>query len=151
MIMSKHEIFHVGIKALIVNDAGEILLLRVNEAELKDNQHGSYYDIPGGRIEKGMNALDTLAKELKEETGITSYETPEFFHASIANIRIPVDNDTVGLILLIYRVQILPHTSITLSSEHTSFEWLYPGKASELLKVKYPTDFTNKIRNLDTY
>jgi hypothetical protein len=40
------KLFHVGIKALAQNEAGEYLLLQVNPAKLSGNQN-AYWDIPG--------------------------------------------------------------------------------------------------------
>jgi hypothetical protein len=47
------DFFHLGIKALIKNADGKILLLKVNTAKLKDFHGEPYWDIPGGRVQNG--------------------------------------------------------------------------------------------------
>ncbi len=145
--MDKHKKFHIGVKALIVNE-GKILLFQINPEHVNDKARGAYWDIPGGRIEANDTALETLKRELQEEAGISDFSNPEFFHASIANIEIPTSEGVVGLALFIYKVRINPDQPITISSEHINYEWFEFNKAAELLSVKYPPDFTDKIKNL---
>lgn len=66
----------------------------------------------------------------------------------LSNIRIPVHNSDVGLILGIYDCQIRDNIEIKISAEHTEYNWFTPAEASELLKVKYPKVFTDIIANL---
>ena len=54
------------ISAVILNEAGKVLLVR---------KHGSAIFIqPGGKPEPGESALETLARELDEELGVTLVE-----------------------------------------------------------------------------
>jgi len=146
--MGKHKIFQIGIKALIQNSKNQILLFQINPVVLKSNTHGTYWDIPGGRIESADSVETTLRRELLEEAGISGILDHSFFHASIANIEIPTDNGPVGLALFIYRVTVPDATQIALSTEHQKFGWFNPLEASELLKIKYPQELTDKIRQL---
>lgn len=143
--MDKHKKFHIGIKALITNSEGEILLLQVNVDKLKNKDLGAYWDIPGGRIEQDGNVEVTLKREMLEETGINEIESFSFFHASIANIEIPTEDGIVGLALFIYKVNVKDGTGIKISDEHVKYEWFTPKEAALLLKVKYPHDFTNRL------
>src|SRR5690606_4909053 len=81
--------FHLGIKALIRNDEGSVLLLRVNPAKL-NGEHRDYWDLPGGRVQKGDDVIDTLKREVAEETGITDLKSTKEVGMVLANIRIPV-------------------------------------------------------------
>jgi len=112
---------------------------------LKDNPHGTYWDIPGGRIERGHTVDETLRKEVIKETGITQVSDIEFFHAVIANIEIPTDQGNIGLALHIYKVRIPENTEIKLSNKHTEYKWAEINEAAELLKVKYPQEFTARL------
>lgn len=137
--------FHLGIKALIKNAKGEILLLKVNPEALK-NFHGEpYWDIPGGRVRKGKSIEDTLIREVKEETGINSISNIKRLDMVLSNIRIPMGNDTVGLILAVYECSIPDNITIRLSKEHIEFGWFSIQVTKQLLSIKYPQDFIEKI------
>lgn len=146
--MGKHKNFHIGIKALITNSEGKILLLQISPAKLKNKEDKVYWDIPGGRIEGDDSVELTLRKELKEEIGLVEIGDYEFFHATIANINLPTDTEPVGLALFIYTVKIPANADIVLSDEHSAMKWCDPKEAAELLSVKYSTDFTDKIKSL---
>lgn len=49
--------------ALVVNDEGEVLIVRSNKWKDK-------YSVPGGHIEVGERAEDAIRREVKEETGL---------------------------------------------------------------------------------
>lgn len=140
--------FHLGIKALIRNNKGDILLLQVNPAQLNgDNK--TYWDLPGGRVQKGDSVTDTLKREVAEETGIHDIGTTKEVGMVIANIRIPIGNDTVGLILGIYECEVADASSITISDEHIAYDWFAPKEAAKLLAIKYPKHFCELIDCLD--
>ncbi len=141
--------FHLGIKGLMRNDRGKILLLKVNLKELRDYTGEAYWDLPGGRIQRGGVVEETLQREIEEETGITEITSMKPIAMVLSNIRIPQkDREDVGLILAIYTCQ-LDHTQpIRLSFEHTEAGWFSPTEAAELLKVKYPPAFTQAIETL---
>ena len=146
--MAIEKLFHIGVKALITNSNGEILLLQINPAALKNNQHGVYWDIPGGRIQQGDTVENTLKREIYEETGLTNVDAITFFCAVISNIEIPTDQGLVGLALHVYRVNINSPETIQLSDEHQAFEWVTAAEAAERLKIKYPQEFTTLLKLL---
>lgn len=49
--------------ALIVNNSGEVLIVR-------SHKWGDKYTVPGGHIELGERAEDAIKREVKEETGV---------------------------------------------------------------------------------
>ena len=51
--------------ALVVNDKGEVLMVR-------SKKWGEKYTVPGGHIELGERAEDAIRREVKEETGLDS-------------------------------------------------------------------------------
>ncbi|HSX07883.1 MAG TPA: NUDIX domain-containing protein [Candidatus Saccharimonadales bacterium] len=141
--------FHLGVKALIRNKAGKVLLLKVNPAMLTGNKHGIYWDLPGGRVQKGQTVQDTLKREVAEETGITDLQSVKPVSMVLSNIRIPFDNgDSVGLILSVYECAVPDDVPITISEENLAAEWFAPAKAAELLAVKYPAEFCAGIAAL---
>ena len=145
--MSKYKKFCIGVKALIINSEDKILLLQINleKRKYKDPNAQIYWDMPGGLIEEGETLESTLKKEIKEETGIDFIENAEFFHASIANLEIPTVEGLFGRALFIFKIKIVDDIQIRISGEHSQYGWFSLQKASELLKVKYPQDFTDKL------
>jgi len=139
------KLFNVGIKGLIEDTEGKILLLKADVSTHRKNTE-AYWDIPGGRIEEGEKVLDVLRREIEEETGIKEFKKEaEFFHAVISNHQIPFEDKLLGLILMIYKVQIPKNSKIKLSSEHVAYEWVSKAEAAKRLAHKYPAEFTQLL------
>jgi|SRR5579862_2927904 len=142
--MAQEKLFQIGVKALITDDNGKILLLDSGDWHLKHQKR--HWDIPGGRIQEGHTVLDTLRREVEEETGIKRIENAEFFTAVISNFKdIPMGDELVGLALFIYKVTIPKNGKIVLSSEHSGHEWVAPKEAAKRLAYKYPQEFTELL------
>jgi 8-oxo-dGTP pyrophosphatase MutT (NUDIX family) len=137
--------FHLGIKALIRNANGDILLLKTNPDQLKGYDGEPYWDIPGGRMERGSTVEETLKREIKEETGLLGTKSIIHIAMVLSNIRIPINEGDVGLILSIYSCEIENSSKVVLSSEHIDYKWFTPKEASEKLSLKYPKEFTDRI------
>lgn len=138
------KLFYIGIKGLIENDEGKILLLKADISKHRKNTE-PYWDIPGGRIDEGQSVLKTLKREIREETGIKSLKSHEFFTAVVSNHEIPVEDKMLGLALMIYKVKIPKASKITISKEHTAYEWVSRAEAKKRLAHKYPKEFTSQL------
>lgn len=142
------EIYQLGVKALIRDRQGRILLLQVDNSSFDDKSHGSYWDLPGGRVEKGDTIRQTLDREIDEELGAKIAGDPTEFAFSVANIRIPWGEYKSGLILAIYECQLDTSSTIKLSDEHIGYEWFAPMDAADKLAIKFSGDFVAKLRTL---
>ncbi len=69
----------VGVKALIQDEQGRFLMLR--RANPYEGEEEPRWGIPGGRINPGEPLLEALAREVKEETGLTLTGTPRLLYA----------------------------------------------------------------------
>jgi mutator protein MutT len=142
--MEHEKLFQIGVKALITDKNGEILVLDSGDWHLKHQTR--HWDIPGGRIQEGQTVEETLRREVEEETGITKMEAEELFTAVVSNFKdIPVGEHKVGLALFIYRVKVPEGSKITLSGEHSGYEWVEPAEAAKRLGYKYPEEFTSLL------
>jgi 8-oxo-dGTP diphosphatase len=145
----KEKIYHLGIKALIRNQSGEVLLLKVNQEKFKNPKPGSYWDIPGGRVLNDHTIEETLRREIEEETGLTTLKLFEPIDTVVSNIEIPLEGEQkAGLVLSIYSCHLRGEMNVRLSEEHTECSWFSPKEAAHLLSYKYPTSFTEKVINL---
>ena len=135
--------FHIGVKAIFLNGRKEILILKKNPGH---GTGGGYWDIPGGRIEKGCGIEDTLKREIGEELGITDFRIIRLFDNCVSNI-IPHSGEH-GLFLASYICTLDPKNPIGLDSEHTEYKWASISEVKELLKIKYPKSFLGKLDDL---
>lgn len=140
------EKFHVGVKALILNDKDEILILKATPYITKD--YPDHWDLPGGRVKRGDSIEETLRKELKEELGVGDIQILEHFDTHISNFKIPLENETVSLLLIVYKCRLLNNQKFELSTEHLEYKWASINEAKELLKVKFPESFIEKLSSL---
>lgn len=144
----KEDNYHLGIKAIIINKKHQILLLKVDTSSFGKSTKKPYWDIPGGRVQRGDDVEQTLLRELQEETGITKVLSFKPFSMVLSNIRIPIDGQDVGLILAAYICEVDDTNKIKLSGEHTEYNWFNKSEAAELLKVKYPDEFIDNLESL---
>ncbi len=139
------ELFHLSVKALIRDSEGKVLVLEANP------KHTSvkHWDLPGGRLHKGMDLETTLRRELEEEIGLKAVKIIELLDCSISNHRVNFEPNSVGIVLFTFICEIPENEKIELTDEeHISFDWVSSQKASELLSHKFSTSLTEKLKNL---
>jgi 8-oxo-dGTP pyrophosphatase MutT (NUDIX family) len=147
----KEDVFQLGVKALLQNSDGKLLLLKVDTSKYLEPMP-EFWDIPGGRVQKGESVMQTLEREVAEEIGVpaSALVDPVKLDVVLANKRIPseIPGEDFGLLLAIYlyKVTILP--DLRLSAEHSAAEWFSARQAAKLLAVKYPADFCARIGRL---
>lgn len=140
----KEDSFHLGVKALIRNSQGRFLLLDRNQP------HHSFWDIPGGRLQKGEELLEALKREINEEIGLENIENALFFATFLTKVRIPIPTGNVGLVLFIYLCEIENPSVVVLSQEHKDFGWFSPQEAANLLQPSYPSEFIERLGQLES-
>jgi len=111
----------VAAKALIENADGQILILR-EAATYKDGTHAGRYHLPGGRLEEGEAFYDGLAREVKEETGLT-VEPIRPLH--VGEWR-PVIREVQHQIIALFMLCRTKETAFALSDEHDGALWIDP-------------------------
>lgn len=107
-------------KAIIVRN-GKFLLLRKSKNELsktKINKHVKW-DLPGGAIQFFEKNTEGLAREIKEETGLTcSIIKPIGVYDAIKS--------HIHMTVLTYLCEDTSSKEVSLSYEHDEFIWLSP-------------------------
>ncbi len=137
--------FQLGMKALIQRADGKVLLLKKNKKSDLD-----LWDLPGGRIQRGEEVVDALRREVLEETGLHELGEIKPLMMVLTSIRIPVGDPDVGLIFSVYLCPLTQNdVNIQLSSEHSSYVWVMPEEAEEMLRINHPAALTQAIGKLE--
>lgn len=125
------QLYHLGVKAIITNVNHEILLLK--------RRGFDYWDLPGGRVQKGEDPVSALKREVQEETGINMLIDIDPQDIILTPFKISLDNDqTAQLLFWFYRCAVANKTSVTLSDEHSDFIWINTEEISEFLPKLSP-------------
>ena len=102
-----------SVGAIVVNQAGLYLLL--NRAD----KNSDFWEFPKGHQLENENDIETLKRELKEETGIEKFELignfvgkNEYVSRSTGNTRI----------ILLYFIK-APNDKVIISQEHKEYLW----------------------------
>jgi 8-oxo-dGTP diphosphatase len=106
----------VGVKILITNSEGKVLLLRRSREKYPEIAH--QWDIPGGRINPGMSLLENLAREVKEETRLVLVGTPVLIGAQ----DIFPSHVAKHVVRVTYRG--LAEGEVILSDEHDEYQYV---------------------------
>jgi 8-oxo-dGTP pyrophosphatase MutT (NUDIX family) len=144
--MAAEQLFQIGIKGLIRDAAGKILLLKIPAW----GGSPDYWDMPGGRMEPGETFQQTLRRELSEEISVDYTGTPKPLMTVLSPLTIPVGDQRIPLVLIAYEVD-LPHdTPIILGADEAeeAYGWLTPAQAAHELLRKYPQEFCDLVATL---
>ena len=118
-------VLRVAAKAIIVNEKGQILIVR-EASTYGDGTNIGHFGVPGGRIELGESYGDGLSREVSEEVGLDiDPQYPVFvdeWHPTIKN----QPHQIIGIYMV---CQAKPGT-IRLSEEHDQFKWIDPKQRS---------------------
>lgn len=138
--------FQIGVKGLIRNSKGELLMVHLP----KWGHNPDHWDLPGGRMDPGETFLDTLKRELKEELGVTYVGRPKQLMGMLTNITIPVGDNFIPLIFIIYSTKVKDIKKIKLADDlkEDKLGWFKPKKAAELMTVKFTEEFCYLVSKL---
>ena len=139
MALNNHALFQVTLKA-VVKKQEEILLLITQDG---------YFDFPGGRIDESevdIPFTSNLEREIAEECG-NNFTLKILGPAFIAK-RQYTKNGQTHKIIAIYYEALYVGGDITLSDEHSNYEWVKPAEL-----IKYPDKFVSKdeFEQFDNY
>lgn len=123
----------VGVKVLLKNKDNKFLFL--HRSTEKYPEMNRLWDFPGGRIAVGMELLENLAREVKEETNLDIVGVPKLIGAQDI-----LKNDR-HVVRLTY-VASTDGQGLMLSEEHDDFAWL------TLDEIKDREDFDKYLRIL---
>jgi ADP-ribose pyrophosphatase YjhB (NUDIX family) len=117
--MSENIKLFVAVKAFILNEKGEVLLLR-EASTYSDGTNIGKYDIPGGRIEIKESLEEALSREVLEETGLTIRHGELFDAHDTFNEK---GGETWHIVRLFYKVS-CNKEEVVISSDHDEYTWI---------------------------
>ena len=122
--------FREGASAIVYSpDRQEFLL--VKRADSKD-QHPGMWEFPGGKVDDGETPKEAALREMKEETGLTG---------QVIRSGEPGVVDYPGESYKIYPFLVMVEDEeVSLSAEHSDFEWIKPEKLDEFDVIKGLSD-----------
>lgn len=117
----KNKISYVGVKALIVNDEGKILIAQ----EPTNFIGGGTWELPGGKLSDGEEKVpleEVLAREIKEELGNIDISVGKVIDV----MRRPWNKPGALADMVFLAVFLCKYNGgeITLSEENNSFAWI---------------------------
>ena len=128
--------FGVSQKVVIFSRKGDkfLTMRRTSTAPSRPNT----WDLPGGDLEFGEDALEGIIRETREETGISLSSAVPF------DVESHVNKDGDFWITIAYRA-VADSEDVVLSSEHDSFMWV---TAKEFLKLESGDKLRRFVKNL---
>lgn len=140
------QVFQIATKALIRNNEGYIFMLHIPEW----GHNPAHWDLPGGRMDPGETFLQTLDRELMEEIGVSCVGIPKQIMGMLTNITIPVGEDLLPLVFMIYEVNVADISKIKLSKDisEDKTRWFSPTEASKHMSVKFSPEFCKLVSKL---
>ncbi|WP_150267166.1 NUDIX hydrolase [Paenibacillus tepidiphilus] len=121
----------VAVKGVILHQ-GRILLVQRTSA---DAVGAGTWECAGGKIEFGESLEDALAREIKEETGLT-VAVGELLYATSF-----LTDPSRQLVLITYLCRSV-REEVRLSEEHSQYKWCTRREAERLLSSGILEDFT---------
>ncbi len=125
----KSRVMTLTIKAVVINPKQEVLILKRSN----NNKYSlGKYDLPGGHIEENECLVESILREIKEETGLAAR-----FGEIIDVVEFPEDSpqfkeEKRGIRCICY----VEDDAVKLSHEHSEYEWVELSKAAEFFSTE---------------
>jgi len=118
-----------------VDCAGKILLLHRQDHKPEGNTWG----VPAGKVDPGEEIVDTMLREIKEETGLTISSSQISYYSKVY-VKFP----TYDFIYHMFSTNFGNKPQITINNtEHKDFQWV---SITESLKMPLIQDLDNCIK-----
>ena len=131
---NKITFYGISIKAVIFNEEGKLLtMFRTETAPNRPNT----WDLPGGDLESEEEPIDSIIREIKEETGL------EVKDVNIFDAGTYVVEKGMEWATLCYKCKAIGD-KVTLSYEHNDYRWV---TQEEFLKLESSPKLQRFVRN----
>lgn len=119
---------HIAPKALIVNDRGQVLILReAPAATYLGNTQSGRYQLPGGKLDPGETFDECLKREVLEETGLSIDPGEPLLVGEWRPVVRGVQQQIIG----VFVAAKAKTETVRLSGEHDEYLWIDPANRSD--------------------
>lgn len=127
--------------------AGAVVYRRINGGVeyLLLHYESGHWDFPKGNVEKGESEIETVTREISEETGLTEIKFLEGFKEEIRYFY-RREGKTIAK-RVVFCLAESKAGEVKLSYEHIGFEWLPYGQAIERLTFKNAKEILKKAND----
>ena len=109
------ELFRVTLKALIINDKGEILVVKESGRD--------WWDFPGGGMEHEESVKESFARELYEEVGMRGDFTFEALHVSDPHLLGTIDVMQIRIVFIVKPIEM----TFSVGQDSDEIAFIEPG------------------------
>ncbi len=121
---------------------GKIFYLLLHYPGVSHRAKKDYWDFPKGHIEKGEKEIETVKREVFEETGLKNIKILDGFKETIKYF-FKFEGKTILKFVTFYLAE-TKEKEVKISFEHTGYEWLPFEKAVERLSFKNAKEILKK-------
>jgi 8-oxo-dGTP pyrophosphatase MutT (NUDIX family) len=126
-------------------EKSKIFYLLLHYPSTKRGAKSDYWDFPKGHIEKGEKEIETVKREVKEETGLEDLEFIEGFKEWIKYF-VRHKGKTIFKIVTFYLAE-TKTKKVKVSFEHIGYEWLPYEEALERLTFQNAKEILKRAHN----
>jgi 8-oxo-dGTP diphosphatase len=125
----------VSQKAIIFNEEGRFLALRRTSSAPSDPNK---WDLPGGDLDYGEDAIKGIIREIKEEAGLDVEDLKPF------DVESHINKEGDFWVTIAYTAKIISG-NVVLGVEHDEFKWLF---AEDFLSLESSDKLKRFVKNL---
>ncbi|MCW1930618.1 MAG: NUDIX domain-containing protein [Candidatus Kerfeldbacteria bacterium] len=118
-------------RALSSKSVGAVVLNAQYKVLVIFQKKNRYWEFPKGKVEEGENEVQTLQREVFEETGIRHFKLSKTFRATM-RYTFMFEGKRVKRTVVYYLLQTAD--AVRISGEHTAYRWLSLRSAQKILK-----------------
>ncbi len=122
---------------------GAVILNPDNQVLIMYSSANKYWEFPKGKVERGEKELDTLKREVYEETGIRRFRLHPSFRESIY-YSFRVTNAIINKVVIYYLFK--TGAKVQVSDEHVEYKWVTLDEVDTYLKHVNQKNLVKRVR-----
>lgn len=131
-------------KRQLTRSVGAVVISPDNLFLLVFQAKGQFWEFPKGKVEDGEKDMQTLAREIEEETGIKTFDILPGYKETIFYHFFLKDGKRIDREVAYYLIRTTEDINVHVSEEHEEFQWVEAKKAISLLPHQNHKDLVRK-------